>query len=314
MAKTLQTIEPGVPKETGQLMELLGAFSFRLREKHLLIIVPLVAAVLAPVRAMLISFSREDVVDANGELIGWWGLFNFAIPVGAVLIAVAVVLDKIADVYDKRSTALQVADVEAQRRAAEDTAAASVSALAALMASTIRAATRSGVAHKTLVEELPQMLTLQAAKAVGTGTRATYFTLSYDEQGMRILSDPVHSTEFPRTDKPTRGFYESEQPGHSIWSVMNGADESPSVRHYPEEIDDLDWATKEYKTFISLPVKTEKTQFGMLSVNNAQDGSIATTQKFVILAMARAFALVLASDQEAQSWLAPLQPNDSRES
>ncbi len=297
-------------KEWGPVALLIGAVALDLRERNLLIIVQFIAAATAPARAVLIANGLGWVVDKDGVLIGAWNLLDLAIPVAAFLIAITAVLDKIADRYDKREAAVRVADEESQRRVAEETAAASVSALTVLMGSAIRAATRSGVAHATLVEELPQMLTQQAGKAIGVGTRATYYALSFDDRGKRVLSNPVHSTEFPRTDKPTRGFYESKQPNHSIWSIMDGADESPPVRHFPEEIDDLDWDTKEYKTFISVPVKTEKTQFGLLSVNNSQDGSIAMTQKFVILGMARAFALVLASDLEAQTWLAPFDGND----
>ena len=95
--------------------------------------------------------------------------------------------------------------------------------------------------------------------------------------------------------------------------MMDGADEEPDVRHYPEHVDDLDWTNKKYRTFYSIPVKSSSTQFGMLSVNNATDGSIGMTQRFVILAMARAFALVLASDLEAQTWLTTLPDNDSGE-
>ena len=303
--------EPKPPKELGPTSTLIGQFALQLRNANVLLIVPLVVAGLIPARGWLLGSGWPEVVNKAGELVGWWKFLDLVIPIAPIAIALALALDKIADRYQKRQASLDVDDMRAQLRAAEDTAAAAVGNLTALLGAAIRAATKRGEAHTTLVEELAETLTQQAAKSIGYGTRATYYSLSFDDCGHRILGSPVHAVEFPRQDKPRRAFSEHDQPDLSIWRMMDGADEEPDVRHSPESIDDLDWLSKKYSTFYSIPVKSLKTQFGMLSVNNTTDGSIGMTQRFVILAMARAFALVLASDQEAQTWLATMPANDS---
>jgi hypothetical protein len=204
-----------------------------------------------------------------------------------VAIAVSVILDKIADEQDKREAA-------ASLRGSEDSAANAASDLNMFLVEAIEVAFVEGAALKKSTKALMRFLTVAAAKSIGQGSRATYYTLTYDHDKKRILGSPVHATEYGRSDKPKTPFVESKDLNHPIWRIMDGPDEEPEVVSAPTEVYELDWDTKKYKTFLSVPVKANDVQFGMLSVNNSTIGAIGESQRAIVLAMARSVALVLA--------------------
>jgi len=209
------------------------------------------------------------------------------IVIAGIAVAVAVVLDKIADAYDARAA-------KESLRGSEDSAANAASDLNTFLVEALEVTFLEGAALKKSTETLGRLLTMTAAKSIGPGSRATYYTLTRDDAGMRTLGSPVHTTEYGRSDKPKRPFEESADPSHPIWRIMDGPDEEPEVTSAPDEVYGLDWSSKKYKTFLSVPVKANDVQFGMLSVNNSTVGSIGESQRAVILAMARAMALVVA--------------------
>lgn len=211
--------------------------------------------------------------------------------------ALAVAFDKIADNYDKVIEAAQAA--EAKRLAdltlagSEDAAENAVSDLNTFLLEALNVAFREGASRQEHLQTLRRILVMCAAKAIGPGSRATYYTLDGD-RGNRVLGDAQHQTEYGRTDRPDRPFIEREDPQHTIWQLLDRSDEEAEVHSAPEEVYGLDWEKARYVTFVSIPVKAGNAVFGVLSVNCANAGAIQGVQRGTLLAMARAFAIALA--------------------
>jgi len=157
---------------------------------------PVILAITFLLRAWLHNEGPDWAIAKSGDWVEPWQFIDVAIPILGVVVALSILLDKVTDSYDDKLAAERVADVNAQLRAAEDTAASAVSDLTTLLGAAIRAAEKDGTTHSALVAELPETLVMLAAKSVGTGTRATYYALSFDESGMRVLSNPVHYIEY----------------------------------------------------------------------------------------------------------------------
>lgn len=209
--------------------------------------------------------------------------------VAGIVAAIAVLLDRVADAYDKR-------DADLVYKASESTAQASVSELNNLLTEAIACTFLDRTARSTSIDGLRRNLVHFAAHSVGPGTRATYYTLIEDKAGVRVLGDPQHSTTVGRQDMPARPWLEHENPTHPMWALLDAADQHPVVRSKPDNVGDTDWNTVEYDTFITIPVKARGVVFGVLSVNNSTAGAIGDAQRAVILSMARVMALTLAFD------------------
>ncbi|ROS63877.1 hypothetical protein EDF42_2131 [Curtobacterium sp. PhB172] len=214
--------------------------------------------------------------------------------VATVLSALAVVFDRIADAYDKKLSKLRLSG-------SEDSAENSITDLNTFLGEVIEVTFLQGAAKAAHMRWLRRSLVLVAAKSIGPGSRATYYTLEDSTPGHRVLGSPQHATEYGRHDKPSRPFLEEEDPGHSIWQLLDGPDEQVEVmREGVDEVYGVDWGRKPYSTFLSVPVKAGDVQFGLLSVNCANEGAIGGSQRAAVLAMARAMATALAFDQGPQ--------------
>lgn len=258
----------------------------------------------------------HPVLQAVGPLTSrlkrWW-IFPFLVLAGAVVAvvaplaltqpewaplrvvagsvaALAVLGDRVADAYDKKLS-------EITFRESERSAEKAVEDLSVFISEAIEATFLSGRAREEALKALRRTLVRQAAGSIGDGSRATYYTLSRETGGSRTLGRPIHHNEHGRSDKPKRPFVEAEDPSHEIWQIMNNADDEPEVRSYPETAYGVNWAKKKYKTFYTVPVKANMVEFGLLSVNNERVGAIGGAQRAVILAMARTFAMVIASER-----------------
>lgn len=265
------------PKPPGAFFTAIGKLSRAAKKYWVLTGVVVLASALAVLHQLVF-------VDAEGKpLPGWTPL----VVVLGIAAALAVALDRVADAYDARESELELAG-------AEDTAENAVRDLNTFLERAMATSEHSPETRASHLDTLRQILVMCAAKSIGPGTRATYYTLSLADDGSRILGDPKHQCEYGRTDKPSRPWVEAENPSHEIWKIMDGPDEEPKVRHSYEVIDGLDWSKKQYDTFVSVPVKFEKNLYGLLSVNSSEDGSIAASQRAAILAMARTMALTMA--------------------
>ena len=265
-------------KGPGWVVKFFGPLSSFLRRSFILTGLTLVSAVL------VVGIPQWFLLK-NGRTDPAWAPLSVA---AGIVIAVAVVLDRIADAYEKRIAAGTLTGSE---ESAENT----VTDLNTFISEALEVTFLEGNARMKHIKALRRILVLCAAKCVGPGSRATYYTLRVLPDKTRILGAPQHHCEYGRYDKPSRPFIETEDTDHSVWQIMDGPDQEPRVHSEGEEIYGLDWTRKKYKTFISVPVKAGEVQFGFLSVNNARVGAIGGPQQATILAMARIFALVLSN-------------------
>ncbi|MFL0361344.1 hypothetical protein [Curtobacterium flaccumfaciens] len=206
-----------------------------------------------------------------------------------IVAAIAVLLDRIADSYDKR-------DRNRELSGSESTAEASVSELNSFLREAVEVTFLEGDARAAAMSGLKRNLVRFAANSIGPGSRATYYTLLDATPGARCLGDPQHATTVGRTDMPSRNWFETKNPTHEMWRILDAADSHPKIRNVPEAIGDTVWGEVPYDTFLTVPVKAHERVFGVVSVNNATAGAIGDAQRAVILAMARVMALTLAFD------------------
>lgn len=204
-----------------------------------------------------------------------------------IVAACAIIADKLADKYDQTVSALTFRESE---RSAEK----AIDDLNVVLSEAIEVMFLQGVRRDEAARSLRRIVARQAASAVGPGTRATYYTLRREKGGSRVLDDAVHGT-VGRYDKPDRPFVERDDTNHTIWGLLDRADEEPEIKEADDKVYGLDWSKKKYKTFYSVPVKANAVQLGLLSVNNSAAGAIGGPQRAVILAMARTMALVVAA-------------------
>jgi hypothetical protein len=211
--------------------------------------------------------------------------------VAAILAALAVLLDRVADAHDKR-------DADRELKGSESTAEASVSELNGFLTEAIEATFLERTARITAIQALRRSLVRFAANSIGPGSRATYYTLLSTIPGNRELGDPQHATTVGRQDMPVRHWVERDNPAHEMWKILDAPDQHPDVHNDPEDVGDPAWSWSEvrYKTFLTIPVKAHGIVFGALSVNNATAGAIGEAQRAVIISMARVMALTLAFD------------------
>lgn len=155
--------------------------------------------------------------------------------------ALAVVFDRIADAYDKKLSKLRLSG-------SEDSAENSITDLNTFLGEVIEVTFLQGAAKAAHMRWLRRSLVLVAAKSIGPGSRATYYTLEDSTPGHRVLGSPQHATEYGRHDKPSRPFLEEEDPSHSIWQVLDGPDEQVEVmREGVDEVYGVDWGRKPHE-------------------------------------------------------------------
>lgn len=212
-----------------------------------------------------------------------------------VLAAAAILGDKLADRYDQTVASLKF-------RESEFSAEKAIGDVNVVLSEAIEVMFLNGRPRDEAAKALRRTIARQAASAVGDGSRATYYTMRREAGGSRILGSAVHGTERGRYDRPDRPFIEREDPDNTIWMLLDRADEEPEVCNAPDdEVYGIDWAKKKYDTFYTVPVKAKSVQLGLLSVNNANAGSIGGPQRAAVLAMARTMALVVTAVKGASS-------------
>lgn len=281
-------------KWSDSLLDLFGPIASALRKNYVL-------SLFIAVTAVAIGLLPKIFVDDKGVPLPWT---TPVVIVSVCLAAAAVAFDRVGDDYDKRTVRRfnNLAMREAREAAALEytgsvaTAERSVSELNIFLLEAIEVSFLEASSRSTEVLALRRHLARSAANSIGPNTRATYYTLLSRVPGNRELGDPKHGATVGRRDKPERPWLEAENPGHDIWKILDQPDEHPDVHETPDAVSDLVWENVRYDTFLTIPVKAHGVVFGVLSVNNAAAGSIGEVQRSVILAMARAMALVLALD------------------
>lgn len=205
--------------------------------------------------------------------------------------------DKIADAQSKKKSAAKQTENDTRAQQASNKAQKAYNqSISSLLALAKRGA---NIAFETPGNRKVPLIDLRTVLATATHgisivakTRATYYTLEFTEKG-RILKDPV---SFGRVEESTTIWEEAEDPNHPVWSIMDGEDlNAPIVRSSdPSKEKWADWDSKQYRSFISVPVKAQNAQFGMLSLNAPNSEDLTETDRMGVLVAARLMATTLA--------------------
>jgi len=278
------------------LLTYLGPLSWALKEHWVLPLVTFASVIGAP--ALLYYVPRT----AAGEVEPWVrnGVVTLAI-VGAL----AVLADRLADRYDSRVTEEQAAGLAEEGTellaAAEQSTLHRFNELNWLLDRAHGTAFLSQQdARDTLIDAIRDSVVKAAASALGPGSRATYYQLVWDDDGTRRLVNPRHALTVGRSDQPEKEWVERSNPTHGMWTLLNRDDSEPPIFQSPDPAANLDWNRVDYDCFVTLPVRAEQLVFGVLSVNSSDLGAIGETEKAMVLAAARLLALVEATHRGAE--------------
>ncbi|MCV7142883.1 hypothetical protein [Mycolicibacterium fortuitum] len=201
-----------------------------------------------------------------------------------VIAAVAVILDKVADHHSGKIDVITTAGQEKAGVRA-------IHRISSLLEEVHQLRFVGQEAAPTLVEVLRRgsLAMVASAPIVGQGVRASYYRLSEDADGYRSL---VHVKSFGRQDEALTRFSEREDPNREIWDCMDQPDTECKIRSEPEAVQGLDWASRRYKTFVTVPIKAaNKVSFGMLTMNASEVGDLTELDRVCAIAMARVLAM-----------------------
>lgn len=262
-----------------QVLELL----LSLRDRQVFIAGTLGASVVSAVSfAPWIPF----FIDDQGKTQVWTMIVRI---ICMLLIPVFAAADKIADGEAKKKS---VAEQAVSKTAAQDTYQKSISSLLSLASRGADIAFATPGNRKTPLVDLRSVLATATHGLSGASqTRATYYTLEFTEEG-RILKDPV---SWGRVEEATTIWLEADAPDHSVWAIMDGEDVNAPIARATDR-DKIGWANwdeKKYKSFISVPVKAQGAQFGMLSLNAIGSEDLTETDRMAVLVAARLMATTL---------------------
>lgn len=248
----------------------IGKFAKWASDRYLLVLAILVATATATVLSTA-PFARYDDKSLRG-----WALS--AVIACVVLVPVCAALEKFADKFGKRrQTSAGVRATVAIARLLEE---AELIALSEKPTST------------KLLTRFPHSVAQACvnASAEQAKVRATYYPLTYDD-AYRVLRKPVNKG---RPDAARTVFRERDDPGHPIWKLMDEQDENCEVVRRSTSPDLIDWSSKPYKCFCSVPVRTAGLTFGMLSINSTDDRGLTELDRMTTLSIARIAASVMA--------------------
>lgn len=297
--------EPQNNKLDNWLMTFLGPVAWWFKERWIFAITIFIAVAASPVLLNAVPKAKENTVESTPagevervvEFTQPWVLT--AIVVLAIMGALAVLGDKLADRFERVTSEAQARDQEASETEAITTIEASlqhsISEINWLLEMTLRIPFLKGTAKSTQVETIRYDLVKAIAAAIGPGTRATYYTLEGNAPGERKLVNPKHAVTIGRHDRPDRPWVESESLDHEIWNILNRSDSEPPVVRRGEEASGLDWDKVKYACFLSVPVRARSATFGLLSVNSSEIGAIQESERALVLTAARILALIEAS-------------------
>src|SRR5207253_2106863 len=147
----------------GRVLRAIGPLLSWLKKSWILLIITFVGAVIAVIGPVWLGTSHWDWLRMTA----------------GIAAAAAIVADKVADHYDK---------VIATRtfRESEQSAEKAVDDLNVVLSEAIEVMALSGSGRNAAEAALRRTLARQAASAIGDGSRATYYSLRRDQNGLRI--------------------------------------------------------------------------------------------------------------------------------
>lgn len=253
----------------------LGRCTAWLRDKHLLLGVQMVSAV---VIAVVVFFTEPD-----GRQLSW---ARCAVLVSAVLAALASAADRFADHHAGK--------VELLAEAAERAAGVRVVVRLLALLENVKEVVHSSPAAAR--QKIP--LVRLAAADLSSGipgaeeVRASVYTLTRDACGKYQMIDPATRG---RPEDAVTAFRAADEPGHSIWKRLAAPDKNCEIFNEGDPVPDFEWQAKTYKTFVTLPIRTGNAVFGMLTANALKPGDLSELDRVAFIAAARILALAEAA-------------------
>lgn len=259
----------------------LGKLSYWLREKWILTILIGLAAIAAGV---LPRYEWSNgIVELNGRM---GSASTIILTVLAILAALAVFLDKVADKHSQKEAILLA-------RAEESAGLRVLAVINSVLGNIHEVAYSKNSARGAKIETLRAQVAAAAALIPAANlSRAAYYPLRYEGK-FRILDNPKDDG---RNKQATSVFFEENDPNHPIWEIMDSKDTACEIRSSPEDCG-VNWSAKKYKTFISVPVRAEQVTFGMLSINAPAVGDLTEMDRVATISLARMMAAVLALER-----------------
>jgi len=279
------SVPTSTPKTTGFSWKL-GIVALWLRNRFFLRILIFAGAVVASATglvnmgsAICAKLPAECWIEPQTFTAWPWILLGAGITAG-----VAVILDFVADRHEtKVSTVEAVAEIAVMGKA--------MSALIVLLGEIGNVGFERGSVRADRVKGLSSALAASSALISAAGdVRATFYSLSKETRGSRKLDDPVSRG---RLESVTTVWDEADDPNAYVWKIMDRPDLEAEIANKPDSKFGIDWETKRYTSFISVPVKVKGVAFGMLSVNAPGVDPFSESDRLAVIAAARMLAAVL---------------------
>lgn len=263
------------PSKLDALRWKLGHLAHSLRERQVYILVILLATLVNVVATFIFSNTREPTPP-------WVLVVQVSLAVAAAL---AVAGDKIADRYVKKA---EVAD---RNTRLEETNRALVAVSGYLDSVSTQLRVNDGTMLQRIRRSVQTMTHMTASGSLASEPRVTFYELTRDPSDWRQMKDPISSAGASRRlDKAGTEFYEQEDPTNSVWAVLSLPDDQVKPASKSDDPEAIDWKSKPYQSFLSVPVKAAGVVFGMLSINTPEDKGISETDRLLLIAMARLIA------------------------
>jgi transcriptional regulator with GAF, ATPase, and Fis domain len=238
-----------------------------------------VLAVIICVAAVAVGVLPRVAVDAAGKMHPW---ALTLVTVSAVIAAAAVLLDRVADWHSKQVDAQAE---QGRKRATENM----LNDLLNLLDEAADLSFASGAARDARLHVLEVHAASVAASVAVSNVRATYYQVEPDEDGWRSITKPKSRG---RSGDSHTTFIEKDEQDHPIWAALGGRDTDCKIYNAPDPTPRVDWQSRDYKTFISVPVKVEGVVFGMLTVNAPRVGDLTELDRLTTVTIARLLAVI----------------------
>ncbi|BBZ20873.1 hypothetical protein MGAD_52080 [Mycolicibacterium gadium] len=254
----------------------LGACALWFRDKYILLLITLIAAVAIAVATF--AKAPENVFMST-----WAPRVTV---IAAILAAVSAAIDKFADRHAKK---LEARSTEAERKAG---ARAVIRLMAFLDYMEKVSRSTPGAARQQMPAVRLAAAELASQIPSAPDVRASFYPLTKDASGNYQMTEPVSRG---RPEDATTEFRAADHPTHSIWRELTTPAKNCEIRDARTPVPDLDWGSKPYKTFVTVPVRVGNAVFGMLTANALKVGDLTELDRVSLIVAARMLALAEAA-------------------
>ncbi|AUN39978.1 GAF domain-containing protein [Tsukamurella tyrosinosolvens] len=252
-----------------------GAKAYWLREKWVLLSVNLLGAL-----TIAIVVFRKDQAGVTPT----WA--KVAVLVAAIATALSAGLDKLADKHSKKLDSLAS---EGQLTVG----AAAVNRLLGLLGS-LESVVRATPARARVHTEAMRNAAAEFSAGIpaADGVRSSVYLLTRDDAGHFVMVDPISRG---RPDAAVTEFRAATNPRHSIWQTLTKDVKNCAIHSKPDLVSDFNWSGKTYQTFVTIPIRSDKAVFGMLTTNALNPGDLTELDRVALIAVASILAVAEAA-------------------